>query len=76
MPREMQQAVTDAVALVNTQPGNTCIRLRFADDPYELDFVANAAHLLDGRFEFKAGFETYGGGVDELSDIRAEVIEH
>lgn len=74
--REIQKAVSDAVALVNTRPGNTSIRLRFADDPYELDFVANAARCCDGRFEFQAGYETYGGNLEELSDIRAEVIAH
>ncbi|MFN0136264.1 MAG: hypothetical protein ACKVS9_09130 [Phycisphaerae bacterium] len=76
MQPQMQQAVNDAVAMVNTQPGHTCVRLRFEGDPYEIDFVANAAAIAEGRFEFKAGFETYGGAVDELSDIRAELISH
>lgn len=76
MRPQMQQAVSDAVEMVNTQPGLTCVRLRFADDPYEVDFVANAAAFTAGRFEFKAGFETYEGAVDELSEIRAELISH
>jgi len=76
MTAELQRAVANAVNLVNTHAGQTAVRLRFADDPSEVDFVANAATCADGSFEFQAGFETYGGNVAELSDICAEVIHH
>lgn len=69
-------AVRDAVKLVNLHAGQTCVRLRFADDPSEIDFVANAARLGEGWFEFQAGFETYSGSFAELADIRTEVIGH
>lgn len=70
----LQQAVADAVRVVNDNSGLTCVRLRFAEDQSEIDFVANAAQVGQGRFEFQAGFETYGGAIEELDDIRAEVI--
>ncbi|GMU81241.1 MAG: hypothetical protein AMXMBFR47_11120 [Planctomycetota bacterium] len=74
MKAEIHRAVADAVDVVNQKPGLTCVKLRFADDLSEIDFVANAAQFDSGRFEFQAGFETYGGSVDELADIHAEVI--
>jgi hypothetical protein len=64
------------VNLVNSHAGQTCIHLRFADDSGDIDFVANAARFSNGSFEFQAGFETYGGNVEELAEIRAEVIQH
>ena len=67
-------AVAKAVEVVNTHSGQTTVHLRFANDPYDLDFIANAARLQDGRFEFQAGFETYGGSVEELSEIKTEII--
>jgi len=76
MKSEVQSAVASAVDLVNRNAGQTYVHLRFADDPAEVDFVANAASFAGGRFEFKAGFETYGGSVDELADVRAELIKH
>ncbi|MBI5865359.1 MAG: hypothetical protein HZB38_12790 [Planctomycetes bacterium] len=74
MKTNLQHAVANAVDVVNANSGLTCVKLRFADDQSEIDFVANAAQFSQGRFEFQAGFETYGGAVDELEDIRAEVI--
>ena len=74
MTPEMHRVVADVVDKVNANSGLTCVRLRFADDQSEIDFVANAAHLTHGRFEFQAGFETYGGDIDELEDVRAELI--
>lgn len=76
MNPDMRRAVADAVSLVNTHSGHTAIRLLFASgaDP-EVDFVANSAVLRGKTFEFTAGFETYGGSVDELSEISATVIE-
>jgi hypothetical protein len=76
MTAELQKAVTRAVDVVNAKPGLTCVKLRFADDLSEIDFVANSASLSAGRFEFQAGFETYGGNVEELAEIQAEVIRH
>jgi hypothetical protein len=76
MTVELQRAVANAVTLVNSNSGQTCVRLRFSDDSPEIDFVANAARCDRGNFEFQAGFETYGGSVEELSDIRAEIIGH
>lgn len=73
---ELQRAVRSAVSLVNSHAGQTWVHLRFSDDSGDVDFVANAARISDGRFEFQAGFETYGGSVHELSEIRAEVIQH
>lgn len=70
----LQQAVADAVRVVNDNSGLTCVRLRFAQDQSEIDFVANAGQIGSGRFEFQAGFETYGGSIEELDDIQAEVI--
>jgi len=74
MNPELRRAVAHAVDLVNSHSGQTCVRLRFSGDPAEIDFVANAARMKDEAFEFQAGFETYGGRLEELSDIRAELI--
>lgn len=76
MNPELRRAVAQAVDLVNTHSGQTSVHLRFADDPAAIDFVANAAHLQGAKFEFQAGFETYGGSVEELSEIKTEVIGH
>lgn len=72
---KLDQAVRQAVDLVNSHAGQTSVHLLFNDDPTELDFIANSARLQGPLFEFKAGFETYGGRVDELSDIRFEIID-
>lgn len=71
---DMTQAVESAVDLVNTHSGLACVHLRFADDLDEIDFVANSASFQNGQFQFQAGFDTYGGSVTELSDIRTELI--
>jgi hypothetical protein len=73
---ELRRAVMQAVDLVNAHSGQTSVHLRFADEPTTIDFVANAARMQGGTFEFQAGFETYGGSVEELSDIKTEVIGH
>jgi hypothetical protein len=76
MKTDLQRAVMDAVNLVNTYSGQTSVRLLFnSDEMPELDFVANSAILRGHQFEFTAGFETYGGSIEELLDIRAEVID-
>lgn len=75
MNADLQHAVAEAVNLVNLHSGRTCVRLRFEGDPGEIDFVANAAKLQEGRFEFRAGFETYRGLVSELSEINTELIQ-
>ncbi len=75
MKLEIQRAVQDAVSLVNSHAGAARVRLWFEDDPAAIDFVANSASLRDNCFEFRAGFETYGGNVAELRDILIEVID-
>lgn len=75
MKPNLNQAVRQAVELVNLHGGHTSVKLRFSDDPNSLDFIANSAKLQGPLFEFNAGFETYGGRVDELSEIRFEVID-
>ena len=74
MSPELRRAVAQAVDLVNSHSGQTSVRLRFASDPADIDFVANSARLRGGLFEFQSGFETYGGSVEELSEIKAELI--
>ena len=73
---DMQSAVMDAVNLVNRHSGQTAVRLQFSSDDVEIDFIANSATCKGGAFEFTAGFETYGGRVDELTDIQVRLIEH
>jgi hypothetical protein len=81
MPRsaeitEVDSALRQAVQAVNAHAGETCVHVRFSDDPGEIDFIANAARLIDGAFEFRAGIETLAGSVDEVDAIRTEVIGH
>lgn len=71
---ELRRAVMRAIDLVNAHSGQTSVHLRFAGDPAAIDFVANSARMQGGRFEFQSGFETYGGDVEELSDIKTQVI--
>jgi hypothetical protein len=73
---ELRRAVAEAIDLVNSHSGQTTVHLRFANDASGIDFVANSGRLQDGIFEFQAGFETYGGSVDELSEIKTQVIGH
>ena len=73
-PTDIRAAVDEAVRIVNANAGKTCVHLQFAGDPVGVDFVANAATMQGGSFEFQAGFETYGGMVDELAGVRADVI--
>lgn len=76
MSVELQNAVNSAVNLVNHHSGQTSVHLRFNDgEPAEIDFVANAASLSGRSFEFVAGYETYGGSLDELVEITAKVID-
>ena len=74
MSAELRRAVAEAVDVVNAHSGQTSVHLRFAGDPAAVDFVANSARLQGATFEFQAGFETYGGSVDELSEIKTEII--
>lgn len=71
---DIRAAVNEAVKVVNANAGKTCVHLQFAGDPSGLDFVANSATVHGGSFEFQAGFETYGGSVEELAGVRADVI--
>lgn len=70
---DIRRAVADAVQLVNRHPGQTCIRLRFRDE-YAEDFVANSAALNGESFSFSAGFDTYGGALEDLATIETETI--
>lgn len=76
MGTELNRAVADAVQLVNGNAGQICVRLRFADDTPEIDFIANAARIEGSIFEFTAGYESYSGDVAELAHINAHVIQH
>lgn len=71
----LQRALQDAVSLVNLHAGNTCVRLRFNEDPDALyEFMASSASFQNGAFEFRAGIESYVGSVEELAEIRSEVV--
>jgi hypothetical protein len=72
----LQQAVADAVRLVNAHSGQACVRLQFNADVAEVDLVANSASLQGDRFQFTAGFQTVDGTIGELANIRTEVIGH
>lgn len=73
---DVRTAMLRAVKAVNDHAGETCVHVRFANDPSEIDFIANAARMIDGAFEFCAGFETLAGSVDEVDAVRTEVIQH
>ena len=73
--RTLHQAVASAVDLVNANPGQASILLRFGQDEPEVDFVANSAFLEGDRFVFTAGFEKFHGSIRELVSIRAEVTQ-
>lgn len=74
---QLEQAVADAVNLVNAHSGQTSVRLRFHSAEFgEVDFIAHTASLKGDRFEFSSGFETFDGRLDELAHIKAEVIRH
>ena len=71
----LRKAVTDAVELVNSHSGAASVRLEFNSESVPpIHFVANSGSFEGENFVFTAGFETYGGSVDELKDIRAELI--
>ena len=73
----LEGRVADAVDLVNSHSGQTCVTLLFnSARNAEVEFLANTALLHGGEFQFTAGFQTYDGSVDELTDIRAEIIDH
>ncbi len=76
MGAELRRAIAEAVDVVNSHSGQTSVHLRFVNDPSEIDFIANSGRLQGGIFEFQAGFETYGGSVDDLSEIKTEVLGH
>ncbi len=74
---QLEQAVADAVRLVNNHSGQTNVTLRFNSAEFgEVDFIAHTASLKGDRFVFSSGFETFDGRLDELSHIKAEVIRH
>jgi len=74
MTAELRRAVAEAVDVVNRHAGRTTVHLRFVGDAAPVDFVANSARLQGGTFEFQAGYEKYGGSIEELSDISTELI--
>jgi len=71
----LKTAIVDAVDMVNSHAGQTRVLMRFVDDPTGYDFIANAARIHGGLFEFQAGFDSYSGSLDELSEIKAELIK-
>ncbi|MFH1748190.1 MAG: hypothetical protein ABIG44_14240 [Planctomycetota bacterium] len=74
---ELQRAVSQAVKLVNAHSGQTSVHLCFRSMDFpEIDFVANSASIQGDKFHFTAGFETFDGSVTELTDIRAQLINH
>ena len=74
MNAELTRSVSDAVSMVNEHAGAACVRLWFADDPAEIDFVASSASLAGDQFQFRSGFETYAGVVGDLRQIKVDVI--
>lgn len=71
----LRKAVTDAVDLVNSHSGAASVRLEFNSETVPpIDFVANSGSFEGENFVFTAGFETYGGSMEELKNIRAELI--
>ncbi|RMF81447.1 MAG: hypothetical protein D6744_07185 [Planctomycetota bacterium] len=76
MQPDVRTAVERAVNSVNSHSGETCVRVRFADDPQEIDFIARSAKFQDGHFEFQAGIETLAGDIDEVREITTELIRH
>lgn len=70
----LRKAVVDAVSLVNTHSGQAAVTLRYNADDYPVDFVANSGAFQGDKFVFTAGFEQYAGTLDQLADIRAELI--
>ncbi|MCH7872603.1 MAG: hypothetical protein IID33_12970 [Planctomycetes bacterium] len=71
----LRKAVTDAVDLVNSHSGAASVRLEFNSETVPpIDFVANSGSFEGENFIFTAGFETYGGSMEELKNIRAELI--
>ena len=73
MDPRIRSAVANAVDLVNANAGRATVHLLFHGEP-ELDFVANAARLEGDIFKFEAGIEAFSGTVDELAEIRAELV--
>jgi hypothetical protein len=76
MVSELHRAVADAVDLVNAKPGLTYVRLRFAEDPSEVEVLANSASLNGESFAFSTGFETLSGELTELAGIRTEPVSN
>lgn len=69
----IRQKIADAVQLVNDHAGRATVHLLFKGES-EIDFIANAARLEGEAFSFEAGFESFSGSLDEVGDIRTEVI--
>ena len=76
MLADLRSAVELAVDSVNSHSGETCVWVRFAGDPNEIDFIARSAQFKDGHFEFQAGIETLAGEINEVTGIRTELITH
>ena len=71
----LRKAVTDAVDLVNSHSGAASVRLEFNSETVPpVDFVANSGTFEGETFTFTAGFETYGGSMNELKGIQTELI--
>ena len=69
----IRQKIADAVELVNSHAGRATVHLLFKGES-EIDFVANAARLDGEVFSFEAGFEQFSGHLEEVGDIRTELI--
>lgn len=71
----LKKALNEAVRLVNGHSGATTVRLEYDGAP-PIDFVANSGSFEGENFVFTAGFETYGGTLDQLRNVRAQLISH
>ncbi len=72
---DLKRALNEAVEMVNGHSGATTVRLEYDGSP-PIDFVANSGSFEGESFVFTAGFETYGGTLDQLRDVRARLISH
>lgn len=69
----IRQKVADAVQLVNNHAGRASVHLCFKGES-EIDFIANSARLDGEAFSFEAGYESFSGSLDEIANIRTELI--
>lgn len=70
----LRTSVEDAIKLVNLHSGQANVRLWFNSVQPPFDFIANSGALQGDNFVFTAGFETIEGRINDLREIRAELI--